>query len=985
MRLTAVWLAILMGAMPGGLFLSRPALAQTGQSPAVVQADASGLTLEWQPPPVEVTELQVGGVTYSRLDAPGLMPMNRPGAPQLPTFGRLIGLPPGSDAALKIIELEQDTFSLPHPPLPASTPQRISFEQAQSLTGGGPVTITPDAAIYSVDALFPAAPAALAPPEQVRGHTVARLVINPVRVNPVTRQVGVIRRIRLRIRFDVPAAPSLTTPGQPDAFAGALSAALLNPQAAAWVAPARPAGGIEPHVPLLSTAAESAPLKVVIDAAGLYRLTYAELQAAGWPVDTLNPQTIQLSYGANFTPVAILVDGEADASFDPGDRILFFARPTFSRFTTEDVYFLSYDAAAPPRVATRSGNPAGLPAGTAWRTATAEANTFYEPLYAGRDGDRWYWRRLINGTLTSIEGTEAAGFSIDVSDPNGSGPAATLTLWLQGLTSSEHTVAVKINGSTAGAINWSGKTQKQGQLAVPAVWLQPGTNTVRLELTSLGEVLLDAAELRYPTASGGSGQVMFAGESGPQAYTLGGWASSNLHVWDVTAPLTPTRVTDFTLSPAGSLSVGHADAVPREYLVAPESSLKPPLRLEAAHLLADPPGGTDMIIITHPDFAGAVAPLAAHRAGQGLRVFTADVTAVYDTFGGGRMSPQAIRAFLQHAYQTWPAPAPLYVLLVGDGAYDFKNYSGFNPQNFIPPNLAGVDPWLGETASDNRLVNFDGGMLPSLWIGRLPVSSATQAETVIGKIIRYETDPFPGDWNTRHLFVAGDECCNTSLPSAATLQGQAEAGLALLPANGVGLRYYFDDSALVGGPNYVYTDYVALRNSFISSFNQGAATVVFHGHSSWHQWNDEPLLRWSFVPADHDIGKLVNGSRLPVVLSLSCFTGSFHHPEYPTLDESLLTRSGGGAVAVWGSTGLGVATGHELLQQGFYTSLAGKNTNLGAATFAGKSTLYGGSVWEQDRALIDTFTLFGDPAMNINLTVRPFTDFVYLPVVWQAE
>ena len=56
-------------------------------------------------------------------------------------------------------------------------------------------------------------------------------------------------------------------------------------------------------------------------------------------------------------------------------------------------------------------------------------------------------------------------------------------------------------------------------------------------------------------------------------------------------------------------------------------------------------------------------------------------------------------------------------------------------------------------------------------------------------------------------------------------------------------------------------------------------------------------------------------------------------------------------------------------------------TNLGAATFSGKLLLLGGL----DEDLIDTFTLFGDPAMDVNLTVRPFTNFLYLPIVQKRQ
>lgn len=108
---------------------------------------------------------------------------------------------------------------------------------------------------------------------------------------------------------------------------------------------------------------------------------------------------------------------------------------------------------------------------------------------------------------------------------------------------------------------------------------------------------------------------------------------------------------------------------------------------------------------------------------------------------------------------------------------------------------------------------------------------------------------------------------------------------------------------------------------------------------------------------------------------MTCFTSFFHRPEYGTLDESLLRLSGGGAVATWGGTGLGVGTGHKLLQAGFLNALNQfDQATLGALTLTGKMNL-AASGFNLD--LLDTFVLFGDPAMRLNLQLvggRIFTD-----------
>ena len=68
------------------------------------------------------------------------------------------------------------------------------------------------------------------------------------------------------------------------------------------------------------------------------------------------------------------------------------------------------------------------------------------------------------------------------------------------------------------------------------------------------------------------------------------------------------------------------------------------------------------------------------------------------------------------------AAAPQYVLLVGDGHYDFTGVSGTTLLNLIPPYLLDIDPWMGETAADNRFVSVD-----PLGPERLPARHGTSA------------------------------------------------------------------------------------------------------------------------------------------------------------------------------------------------------------------------------------------------------------------
>ena len=53
--------------------------------------------------------------------------------------------------------------------------------------------------------------------------------------------------------------------------------------------------------------------------------------------------------------------------------------------------------------------------------------------------------------------------------------------------------------------------------------------------------------------------------------------------------------------------------------------------------------------------------------------------------------------------------------------------------NLIPPYLIHIDPWLGETAGDNRYVSVDGpdDYMPDMAIGRIPARTAADVTAVV--------------------------------------------------------------------------------------------------------------------------------------------------------------------------------------------------------------------------------------------------------------
>jgi len=443
------------------------------------------------------------------------------------------------------------------------------------------------------------------------------------------------------------------------------------------------------------------------------------------------------------------------------------------------------------------------------------------------------------------------------------------------------------------------------------------------------------------------------------AYTVALAAPGPYRPYDITDPDYPVRLTAFTLA-GGVVTLGETDSTwadGRVRVVAAESAIAAPERLRRA---APPPpiGGADYLVLAHSDFIPALAPLITLRQSQGLSVGVVDVRAVYDAHDG-RPTPEAIRAYLANAYANWN-PRPTYVLLVGDGTYDPKHYRANSSATFIPPYLADVDPRAGETAADNRYVTLDGGdALPDMLIGRLPVNTLAEAQTVVDKIVQYETRPFPGGWNSNVVFVADNP--DTAGDFAAESAALAAAYIA---------------SPFTAWPIYYpspTTPAESFHQDILSRWNSGAGLILFNGHASDLQWAAERLFHRDDAPA------LSNGPRLPVVAEMTCFTGSFHVPDYATLDETLLRHPDGGAVAVWGATGLGVATGHTHLANGFLASLYQQGqAGLGAAALAGKLNLAQSGNYPD---LLDTYMLFGDPATQADLTLAPWASAQYLPLI----
>ncbi|MDM7913945.1 MAG: C25 family cysteine peptidase, partial [Candidatus Eisenbacteria bacterium] len=246
------------------------------------------------------------------------------------------------------------------------------------------------------------------------------------------------------------------------------------------------------------------------------------------------------------------------------------------------------------------------------------------------------------------------------------------------------------------------------------------------------------------------------------------------------------------------------------------------------------------LIITPPQFQTVLEPLAQWKREKGFEVRVATTAET----GSDR---NQIRAFIGELYRNAPVP-PQFVLLVGDvnllPAFDFNH-----------------------VVTDLQYALQEGeDFLPDLNVGRFSVSDVSQAETMVAKTLRYESDPFredPGNgaWMGRGLVVAGNYPSTTPVPTLSWARtqllasGWSEVDSVFYPTNWIGVPL------------------------IQRSLNQGTSIVMYRG---WARdidgWEPPQFLR-SHIPA------LNNRWMLPVVMSFVCANNRFDDPDQDCFGE----------------------------------------------------------------------------------------------------
>lgn len=778
-------------------------------------------------------------------------------------------------------------------------------------------------------------------------------------------------------------------------------------------------------------AAGGATMKVFLSEPGVYRVTYEDLVAAGWPAVATPSARLALRHLGAAAP--IWVEDGGDGELGPGDAVIFAGdrlageHGYFNEYTSLNVYWLSDEAAADTAAVAAPGSagapaarlrlgkgvarPTSTPAPSAWqrRIRREEDRLLLRYPNAGlEDQELWYWQKLSYLDADQFEvPVDLSDLDAGPADPGAAGEAAegaiTITVEVRGWSRprskpsaefADHAVEVLWDGAVVGRREWSGTERAEKvEVRLPASGVAPGTHRLSLrvperpaddDLPLVDVSILNWIEIVAPRAATiGVAPADTASPAAPAQTRLeprpdraGRPATLTLPGGSRAELFTDAGERFLLASPPGAARRTEIPAASATWVVPAGSYLSPrALELDRPSDWRRPSHQADYLVLAHPRLAAALAPLVALRRSQGLRVAEVDVRDVYDEWSAGVADPRAIRDFVDYAFHHWQSPAPRFLLLVGDASWDGKNehpagaspdwafrlsdraefiQNGSTPyasealaasRNLIP--TWGYGSAEGHAAGDNAFVAVDGDdEFPDLAVGRFPVIEPGEVAAIVAKIVAYETAPVTGDWHSRILWVTNEE--SYTQKSSDTLAAE-------LAPRGFTARKVYPVSVVPPTSD----DQVALRGAF----DEGALIVHFFGHGGRYIWRTAaPDLASQRDLFDlSDVEALAPTGRLPLVLSMTCYSAPFDHPTADSIGEKLLREPGKGAVAVFAASWRN-----------------GPREEWSRALF--QELLQGGTVGEAIQRvkrrglapdLIRQYNLLGDPAMRLALPPSP--------------
>lgn len=749
--------------------------------------------------------------------------------------------------------------------------------------------------------------------------------------------------------------------------------------------------------PPSSVLAEGEWFRFSVTESGVYKITAELLTKAGINLNSIDPHKISLyGYGGGMLPqlnsaarpidlpeLPIFISGGDDGKFDSQDFIAFYAEgPDRITYMAEEesfmveknlyadsaFYFLSFHNTEGKRIQETVNQ------GTNFSTV----NTFDDYLYHEKEmynllssGREWYGERFSPGS------TEKLNFIVPDFEAN-----TDVKVYARVMSSSTAPASfgLSLNGTKLGDIPVDAipKVDFNTGQNIYAIKGQESQQWLKLNQTALNNDNLDISLTFNGTSGAGyaylnsllihikrglvyRGKPFLFQSIESLSYTQTTFQvkkkiTQEVQIWDVTDPLYPKRQ---QASTAGEdIQFGAETDLLRQYAIFDFDNLPAPsfvgkVKNQNIRSALD----TDMLIISYPDFIPAAEKLAAFRASHdNMKVTIVTPSQIYNEFSSGRQDITAIRDYARHLYDNGSLK---YLLLLGKCSYAYKDLVIEN-SNFVPTYQSYNSLNPVETYSSDDFFGFmeehEGNWLEGnnaeehdleIGVGRLPVKTLAEAQTVIDKIIHYSSNKNTyGAWRNEVVFVADDGDANTHQQDSEKLAMKIDSTFSSFHVNKIYLGAYPQEG----------NSSEATQNAINDAIKKGALIVNYTGHGNESIWAEEKILTLSMI------NQWENYDKLSLFVVATCEFGKYDDPYQVSGGEQLLLSPKGGAIALVATSRPVYSNTNFLLNSALYDVIFTKNASeslrLGDIIKSTKNRSLSGY---KNR----NFTLLGDPSLKL--------------------
>jgi hypothetical protein len=649
--------------------------------------------------------------------------------------------------------------------------------------------------------------------------------------------------------------------------------------------------------------------KIPVVEEGIYRLSYADLQSANFPVDAVDPRNIQLYHRGE--ELRIEVVGQSDAVFDPVDFIQFYGKGNdgaldqnlyidpaaqphqyYNIYSDTTAYFLTWtlDASSGKRIEDFfENNVDNLPADSYHFDEILMVNTteystgLLESTYIQMTGfdyaEGWTGVHLQ-------EGEEIEYVFSGITDMVSSGAKPSIEVQLMGRDDWPHNVEILV-GEHSGSLRLLSAVMFDDYtthtLNEEIEWADISADgNVTVKIRALGVngandlVSTNYIKILYPQALDMEGVTTksFLLNSNPddKNYIEISNKPDEVQLWDVTDPLAPIQVSYNDTGLDLNAIVPSADT--RRTIFA-TGSFSTPISITQFNFNNFDPGSFDYIIISHQSMmkgAGAysdvVAAYGAYRgseAGGSYTPLILDIDDTYNQFNYGERSPLAVYELMKYLVGEGE-PKHLFIigksLLVNTSVTidDEKMFYRNAPELFDQKDLV---PTAGMPGSDLTYTIGLLGIAGELVVptGRITTSTPDQVAAYLDKVKTHEALPNDDLWRKRVLHLSGGK----------TTEEQTR------------FKGYVDGFKSIAESDYLGGVVTSLKkqtnavDEFINitdEINNGLGLITFYGHSA-------PNI------TDIDIGfvsdpihEYANQDRYPLILVNGCNAGQIFSSGY---------------------------------------------------------------------------------------------------------